>query len=120
MAQSSQLDNPHLIQAPSQDIVHAICISRNRRSQGRLDLELRCPMLLAREIQRSVHNGNLTGWRRRIAAWSRGFDPVSAAVSGLENGVEANGAALSLHDFSFTDHCYRLNGFWNPSSATSW
>lgn len=114
VAQSSQVDNPQLIRGPSEDIFHAFGISRNRRSQGRIDLELRCLVRLAREIQQSVRNGNLTGWRRRIAAWSRGFDPVSAAVYGLGNGVQANGAALYLRDFSYAYHCYRLNGFWNP------
>jgi hypothetical protein len=69
---------------------------------------------LAREIQRSARNGGLTGWPRRLAAWGRGFDPVSAAVYGLENGVQASDASLYLRDFSYAYHCYRLNGFWNP------
>ena len=103
-----------MIQPPNQDIFHGFGISRNQRSRGRLDLELRCLVRLAREIQRSARNRSITGWRKRIAAWWRGFDPVSAAVYGLENGVQPSDAALYLRDFSYAYHCYRLNGFWNP------
>ena len=39
---------------------------------------------------------------------------MSAAVYGLENGVQTSDASLYLRDFSYAYHCYRLNGFWNP------
>ncbi len=103
-----------MIQTPSQDIFHGFGISRNQRSQGGLDLEFRCIVRLAREVQRTLRNSKVIGWRKSIAAWWRGFDPVSAAVYGLDNGLQPGDAALYLRDFSYAYHCYRLNGFWNP------
>lgn len=99
-------------------------IERNRRSRGRIDLELRCLVRLAREVGNAWRCPRGIGWRRRVAAWRRGFQPQAAALYGLDGAWSRADVGLYVRDFSHGYRGYQLNGFWNPilsnKLALSW
>jgi len=85
-------------------------IEPNVRSDGWLDLQLRCLVRLLREIRAEA--GSRTGipWSRQWRAWRLGFRSRHAALYQFDDG----NAAGYVPCYEYAWRCYTMNGFWNP------
>jgi hypothetical protein len=92
-------------------------IPANRRPSGRLELELRCLVLVTRALRYELAttlNSRARGlaplsWTERRRAWARGFMAHSAVLYRLNE----NDPADYISDFAYARRGYKINGFFN-------
>lgn len=85
-------------------------IQGNVRSQGRVDLTLRCLVRLLRRLRTEALSRTGLPWRHRIRAWRLGFTSESAALYQ----VDPENSSLYVPCFAYAWRCYAMNGFLNP------
>lgn len=111
------MNKPSVIGSSSQvsgsSLFERYAIAANRRSRGRIDLQLRCLVRVGRLLWLEPATMPGISLARRWAAWRRGFRPLSAAAYGLD-GDHWRTAELYVSDLVYAYRSYRMNGFWNP------
>jgi hypothetical protein len=85
-------------------------IQGNVRSQGRVDLTLRCLVRLLRRLRTEATSRTGLPWRHRFRAWRLGFTSESAALYQ----VDSRNSSSYVPCYAYAWRCYAMNGFLNP------
>ena len=94
----------------NEDLFRLYGIEPNKRTSGRLELELRCRIRRLRLLLSVLRARPTISWRRRLAAWRQGFTANSAVLYRLDETEPRD----YLSDWAYSLQSYRFNGFFNP------
>jgi hypothetical protein len=82
----------------------------NQRSQGDLEIMLRCTARFVRLLRGEIGSPYPVPWRARLAALRRGFTATAATLYRLDE----TDLRDYVPDLAFAYHGYKINGFLNP------
>lgn len=85
-------------------------IRPNVRSNGNLELRMRCLVHFIRGFGVELRSKTGLSWKQRFRAWKSGFSSRSWMIYELDR----NDPDLYLADFKALLNSYRINGFYNP------
>jgi len=85
-------------------------IPPNNRASGKLELELRCLVRVARTLRGELRTTFRVPWQQRLSALRQGFTSRSAVLYQLGK----NDPAAYVSDLGFALRGYKINGFFNP------
>jgi len=82
----------------------------SNRSDGKLELQLRCLVRAFRLMRAELRSNVGLPWKQRLRAWKAGFISNSWVMYDLA----ANNPDLYVSDLRWVLNMYRINGFYNP------